>query len=175
MVFAYVLGRRADQLYEASTSDALTGLRNRRVVDERLEEEMARARRYRSVLSVLLIDIDGLKDVNDRHGHRAGDLTIREAAAAIRSGSRATDLAARWGGDEFMVLAPNTALPEARQLGERIRLLAAEGRAAPGGLTLSIGVATCRDTDAGGEAVVRRADAALYEAKRRGRNRVVTG
>jgi diguanylate cyclase (GGDEF)-like protein len=173
--FAYVLGRRADQLYEASTTDALTGLRNRRVVDERLEEEMARTRRYRTALSVLLIDIDGLKEVNDRKGHRAGDLTIREAAAAVRRGSRATDVTARWGGDEFIVLAPNTALPDARQLGERIRLLAAEGREAPGGLTLSIGVSTCRDTDAGGEAVVRRADAALYEAKRRGRNRVVTG
>jgi diguanylate cyclase (GGDEF)-like protein len=175
MAFAYVLGRRADQLYELSSSDALTGLRNRRVVDERLDEEVGRARRYGTALSVLLIDIDGLKEVNDRKGHRAGDLTIRAAAAAIRSGSRATDLAARWGGDEFMLLAPNTAAAEASQLAERIRLLACETRVPAGSLTVSVGVATCRDVDKGGEAMVRRADAALYEAKRLGRNRVVAG
>src|SRR5262245_28530814 len=82
--FGYVLGRRADQRYELSSSDALTGLRNRRLVDERLDEEVGRARRYGTALSVLLIDIDGLKEVNDRDGHRAGDVTIRAAASAIR-------------------------------------------------------------------------------------------
>jgi diguanylate cyclase (GGDEF)-like protein len=174
VAFGYVLGRRADQLYELSSTDPLTGLHNRRVVQERLEEEMGRALRYGSALSVLLVDIDGLKELNDRHGHRAGDAALRNAAAAIRDGSRATDVAARWGGDEFMLLAPNTGPPEARQLAERIRALTAEGTVAPP-VTVSVGIAALEAADAGvAEAVVRRADRALYEAKRLGRNRVAS-
>jgi diguanylate cyclase (GGDEF)-like protein len=177
VTFGYVLGRRADQLYDLSITDPLTGLRNRRVVQERLEEEVGRAQRYGTALSVLLIDIDGLKELNDRHGHRAGDVALRKVATAIRNGSRATDRAARWGGDEFMLLAPNTGLTEARQLAERIRGLVAEGTSAPGEpITVSVGVATHDSArDAGTtEALVRRADRALYEAKRLGRNLVVS-
>ena len=175
-VFGYVLGQQADRLFELSSTDALTGLRNRRVLQERLEEEFGRAERYGAALSLLLIDLDDLKALNDRQGHRAGDLALRSAAAAIRNGSRAADLAARWGGDEFILLAPSTGRPEARQLAERIRGLVTEGgEQAAQPVTVSVGVATL-DLGRGvhsPEALVSLADAALYEAKRLGRNRVV--
>jgi diguanylate cyclase (GGDEF)-like protein len=174
--FSYVLGRQADRLYDLSNTDSLTGLRNRRALQERLGEEFERAERYGERLSVLLIDLDGLKELNDRHGHRAGDGALRKAAAAVRDGSRAADLAARWGGDEFILLAPSTGRPEARQLAERIRAIVNEGVAvATLPVTVSVGVATFEP--AGGvrspEALVSLADGALYEAKRLGRNRVV--
>lgn len=174
--FGYVLGQRADRLLELSSTDALTGLRNRRVVQERLEEEFGRAERYGTELSLLLIDIDDLKALNDRQGHWAGDLALRSAAAAIRNGSRAADLPARWGGDEFILLAPSTGGPEARQLAERIRGLVTEsGERAAQPLTVSVGVATLEPGRGvrSPEALVSLADAALYEAKRLGRNRVV--
>jgi diguanylate cyclase (GGDEF)-like protein len=174
--FGYVLGRQADRLYELSSTDALTGLDNRRHLQERLEEECARAERYGSMLSLLLIDLDGLKALNDRLGHRAGDVALRRAASAIRSGSRASDVSARWGGDEFVVLAPDTGLDEAAYLAERIRSFVAE-EVTTGGpeITVSVGVATFDPArwSATPEALVRVADTALYEAKRAGRNRVV--
>ena len=171
--FGYTLGRQADRLVELFSTDPLTDLKNRRVMQERLEEEIAHAERYATKLSLLLIDLDGLKALNDRSGHSAGDAALRHAAAAIRRGSRATDIAARWGGDEFALLAPNTGPAEARRLAERIRA-AAEGDSHS--ITVSVGVATAARSRGGWspEALVREADAALYEAKRLGRNRVVS-
>ncbi len=174
-VFGYVLGRQADRLYELSSTDALTGLNNRRHLQERLEEECARAERYGSMLSLLLIDLDGLKELNDRLGHRAGDAALRRAASAIRSGSRASDVGARWGGDEFVVLAPDTSLDEAAHLAERIRSFVEEVTTGGPEITVSVGVATFDPArwSATPEALVRVADTALYDAKRAGRNRVV--
>lgn len=167
--FGYLLGRQADRLYELSNSDPLTGLRNRRAFEDRLGEELQRAARYGSQLSVLLLDVDGLKRHNDRMGHRAGDLALVRVAAAIKNGSRQSDVAARWGGDEFAILAPSTGREEALQLAERVRELAASS-----GLSVSIGVATLQESlSREPEAIIRAADAALYEAKRTGRNRVV--
>ncbi|HEY6546439.1 MAG TPA: GGDEF domain-containing protein, partial [Vicinamibacteria bacterium] len=134
--FGYLLGRQADRLYELSHSDPLTGLRNRRAFEARLGEELQRALRYRSQLSVLLLDVDGLKRHNDRLGHRAGDEALVRVADAIRNGSRQTDVAARWGGDEFAILAPSTGREEALQLAERVRELAASPEA---GLSVSVG------------------------------------
>jgi diguanylate cyclase (GGDEF)-like protein len=176
--FAYALGRQADRLYEVSGKDPLTGLLNRRRLEERLEEELARARRYGSRVALLLIDLDGLKTLNDRLGHGGGDEALRRAAEAIRLGSRATDLAARWGGDEFLLVAPNTGLDEAAQLAERIRAMVAgpfDDRIPR--VTVSIGVfgGTAHDGHRHLDALVAGADAALYEAKRRGRNRVAVG
>jgi diguanylate cyclase (GGDEF)-like protein len=127
-----------------------------------------------------MIDIDELKDLNDRHGHRAGDAALRRTAAAIREGLRGTDIGARWGGDEFVVLAPSTGSAEARGLAERVRVVAAGPAAANPGVpprTVSIGVATLdRATPfPSSEALVSAADAALYEAKIAGRNRVAQG
>jgi diguanylate cyclase (GGDEF)-like protein len=173
--FGLILGRQADRLEALAGTDALTGLLNRRALEGRFAEEFARALRFRHPLSVLALDLDGLKEVNDREGHRRGDAALRATALALRAGCRITDVAARWGGDEFAVLAPVTTLDEALGLAERIRGTAAsESR---GGLTVSIGVVSL-DLDhppADPEVLLSRADAALYAAKALGRNRVVAG
>jgi two-component system cell cycle response regulator len=175
--FGYVLGCQADRLARLSETDALTGLINARGLFERLHAELARLRRYREPLSLVLVDLDGLKGINDRYGHSAGDAAIRGLADAIRSELRQPDIGARWGGDEFAVLAPSTSQVAAAALGERIRVLVSTRRALLP-LTASVGVATT-DPKADPEFVdssslMRAADAALYEAKRRGRNRVVS-
>jgi diguanylate cyclase (GGDEF)-like protein len=168
--FGYVLGRQADALVDLSRTDPLTGLRNQRAFEERLAEEVARAGRYGGPLSLLIADVDGLKAVNDRGGHHAGNLALRAVADAMRKDARQTDLAARIGGDEFALLAPNTLASEAVALGDRIRCLVTEGAA---GVTISVGVATLRPDRPEAEALLQAADAALYEAKHRGRNQVV--
>jgi len=174
-VFGYALGRQADQLQELARTDPLTGLLNRRAFQERLREEFERAFRSGLPLSLLVLDLDGLKALNDREGHRRGDAALRGLASAVRGGSRITDITARWGGDEFAVLAPQTARQEAFQLAERIRDSAGPG--SPGGLTVSIGIVTLDPGDplASPEALMSGADTALYAAKRLGRNRVVAG
>jgi diguanylate cyclase (GGDEF)-like protein len=179
-LFGYVLGREGDALHALARTDPLTGLLNRRALTDRLHEEIARAERYGTPLSILLLDLDGLKRVNDRGGHRAGDAALQVLAQALREGCRSADVGARWGGDEFMVLAPETREADALDLADRIRGSVAEGR--PSGATVSIGVATWVPSDPapradgeGGrvETLVSDADAALYEAKKRGGNRVV--
>lgn len=170
--FGYVLGRQADVLVELSRADPLTGLRNQRTFEERLVEEVMRAGRYGMPLSLLSADVDGLKAINDRGGHHAGNVALRAVAEALRQNARQTDLAARVGGDEFALLAPNTEACEAVGLGERIRGLVAERGAA--GITISVGVATLHPERPDAAALLQAADAALYEAKRRGRNQVVT-
>jgi diguanylate cyclase (GGDEF)-like protein len=170
--FGAVLGAKADLLARLATVDSLTSLLNRHGLAERLGTELRRAQRYGQPLSILLTDLDHLKEINDRHGHDAGDDALRRIGAAIHSGCRITDIAGRWGGDEFLVLAPSTSPDDARLLGERIRRsVTALGGAIP--LTVSIGLAS---TDSphriSPDDLLRRADAALYAAKRRGRNQV---
>lgn len=172
--FGFVLGRQADRLADLSSKDSLTGLWNRRHFQERLEAEFARSLRYEQPLSILLFDLDDLKQLNDRHGHRAGDVALRQVAAAIRGNARTSDVVARWGGDEFVLLAPNTGDEEALGLAERVRLSVSATRGDGPGATVSVGVSTVgfrRMNNA--EALVRAADTALYEAKEGGRNRVV--
>jgi diguanylate cyclase (GGDEF)-like protein len=168
--FGYVLGRQADALLEISHADSLTGLRNRRAFEERLAEELARAARYREPLSLLVADVDGLKAINDRGGHRAGDVALRRMAEALRAGARQTDLVARVGGDEFAVIAPRTDAAAAAALAERIRSLVMTRGEFP--LTVSIGVATTRGGQPPAAFLREVADTALYAAKRGGRNRV---
>jgi diguanylate cyclase (GGDEF)-like protein len=176
-VFGYALGRHADRLAELSETDPLTGLFNARRLFESLEAELAGARRYRKPLALLLVDLDGLKAINDRYGHHTGDRAIRRLADVIRSELRETDIGARWGGDEFAVLAPNTSPAAAVALAERIRALIPEA-SAPWMLSASLGVATVDPADEGevtdSATLMRAADAALYAAKRRGRNMVVS-
>jgi diguanylate cyclase (GGDEF)-like protein len=169
--FGYVLGRQADALVDLSRTDPLTGLRNQRAFEERFADEVARAARYGGPLSLLIADVDSLKAVNDRGGHHAGNLALRAVGDAMRKHARQTDLAARIGGDEFALIAPNTDASEAVALGDRIRCLVAEQDAVA--VTISVGVATLDLERADGEALLRAADAALYEAKHRGRNQVV--
>jgi diguanylate cyclase (GGDEF)-like protein len=174
--FGFVLGRRADQLATLSRTDDLTGLWNARGLLAHLDAELARSRRYREPLTLVLIDIDGLKNLNDRDGHRAGNDAIRVVAAAIRAAMRKTDIGARWGGDEFAIVAPSASGAAALILAERVRELI-ERQCRPTALTGSVGAATIEPDDNRGQvdaaALMRAADAALYAAKRGGRNRVV--
>jgi len=175
-LFGYVLGRHADQLAELSETDSLTHLLNGRGFASRLRAELRRAKRYRETLSVLFLDVDGLKSINDRHGHRAGSQALREVASIIRSELRATDTGSRWGGDEFAIIAPNTKRDEAVACAERIRASIAR-HVADWPMTASIGIATldCEDARSRGDehSLLHDADAAMYEAKRRGKNTVV--
>jgi diguanylate cyclase (GGDEF)-like protein len=171
-LFGYVLGRQADALVRLSRTDSLTGLGTPRAFEERLAHETARASRYGEPLSLLALDVDGLKRINDAHGHHGGDLALRAVARALRSGARGSDIAARIGGDEFALLAPSTPSDAATALAERVRAqVAAQGL---DGLSVSIGVATVQGPEAAPIRLRVAADRALYEAKRRGRDRVVT-
>ena len=173
-----VLGTHEDLLHHVSMTDSLTGLANRRHFDRRLRDELARVDRYEHPLTVMLLDLDGLKGINDASGHEAGDNALRAVARTLQRTCRATDLAARIGGDEFTVLAPNITEADARTLAERIRkTLITEatwvGTALPP-LTLSIGVADTRCVrDLHPVRLYSAADRALYQAKQGGKNRVV--
>ena len=177
ILLGYILGRRIDRLSHLSTTDTLTDLANRRAFEARLHEEWQRARRYGSPLSLLLIDIDGLKRINDERGHAAGDEVLRTAARGINTTMRAMDFGARWGGDEFAIVAPNTSRGSAQQLAERLLGHVSEqaGTRDAVVVTISVGIATF-EPEGGSSATVERlvaaADAALYQAKSDGRNRV---
>ena len=167
------------QLAQMSYMDATTEVANRRSFDEQLAMEWRRTTRSRSRLSLLLVDIDGFKPYNDALGHQEGDKCLRVVAGVIASCvRRAGDTVARYGGEEFAVLLTDTDTAGAAILAERIRT-AVEQRAVPhpavasGQVTVSIGVSTASGKEGGDPAaLVRAADAALYEAKREGRNRV---
>jgi len=173
--FGFLIGRQADLLAELSESDGLTGLRNARGFSSRLEDEISRFDRYHEPLALLFLDLDGLKWINDRFGHRTGDLALRHVANSIRAELRRTDTGARWGGDEFAILAPNTSATAAIALAERVRSLVARQNL-PWQPTASIGVAavdvTSSDERIDSATLMYRADAALYEAKRQGGNMV---
>jgi len=168
------------RLYDSAVRDALTRLYNRRYLDERLHAEVAYAVRHRSPLSVLVIDVDHFKRVNDSLGHLAGDAVLRLTAAVLVRMVRTEDLVARWGGEEFMVLARGTGLRNAHIFADRMRRaieqmeIPWEGKTLR--ITVSIGVAAIegQPTRIEAAALVAAADGALYEAKRGGRNRVVS-
>jgi two-component system cell cycle response regulator len=170
------LRQRNEDLDRISRTDALTGLRNRRHVEEYLVKLTSLARRNAEPIAVLVIDIDHFKSVNDRHGHEAGDAVLREVAGRMLGSVRLEDMVGRWGGEEFLVVLPNTAAEGAAELAERLRQVVAETpcRLADGDavqVTISVGCAASLIDDAG--RLVRSADAAMYEAKESGRNRVV--
>jgi diguanylate cyclase (GGDEF)-like protein len=173
----FVVGRQADRLAALSRTDALTGLPNRRALRWHLEDELRRSKRYGTPVSLLLVDIDGLKQVNDTDGHAAGDRLIRMVAAAIVEGLRESDFGARWGGDEFAVVVPNSAAEAAHSSAERLvaRVAGRRDRHLRNHHTVSIGVATYDPAEnryADLDALVQSADEALYRAKAAGRNRV---
>jgi diguanylate cyclase (GGDEF)-like protein len=161
--------------YQLATVDQLTGLFLRHHFLQRLADERTRAQRYRTPFAVLMLDLDTFKEINDRQGHNAGDRFLRQCADAIRQSLRGSDIACRWGGDEFCVLLPQTEVEAARGTGERIRKGIEALSPTLTGLraTASVGIATYpTDFDGNVEDLVKRADQALYRAKREGKDRV---
>jgi diguanylate cyclase (GGDEF)-like protein len=164
--------QRAEAL---SVTDDLTQLYNSRYLSQALRRETKRASRSGRPLSLLFIDLDGFKSINDQHGHLAGSRALVEAAIVIRTSARETDMIARFGGDEFAVVLPDTGSDGAVMVGERIReriaahrFLAAEGFGTQ--LTASVGVATLPDVATSAEGLIRAADQAMYRVKDRGKN-----
>ncbi|WP_223632132.1 diguanylate cyclase [Corallococcus sp. EGB] len=170
------------KLQVLAQTDALTGLANFRALSVRLEDEFKRAQRYGYALSVVVIDLDHLKAINDGMGHDVGNRAILALATLMQGNLRESDFAARFGGDEFVVLLPHQTSMEAAVFAERLRselrgvnVQRDDGRPAPFGLSISVGVAdhTADAPRESTEALLKAADAALYEAKREGRDRVV--
>jgi diguanylate cyclase (GGDEF)-like protein len=164
------------RLIRSGLTDVLTGWHNRRYLQTRLQEELARSQRDKSALTCLMIDVDHFKKINDRYGHLAGDEVLRQLAQCIDTEVRDSDVSARYGGEEFVILLPATGVESGRLLAERIRsAVSAECFELPGGgpitVTVSIGVAEHRpgpgkdDFKVAGERLIALADVALYEAK----------
>jgi len=170
------LARVNAELEQRSRTDGLTGLANRMATEEGLRALLRTVRRYRTPSALLMLDIDHFKQVNDRHGHAAGDAVIRALAEVLKSSSRDVDLPGRVGGEEFVVGLAHTDLPGARRFAERLRERVAASPVTVDGnaiaYTVSIGVTLLRQDDAAIEDPLRRADAAMYRAKQGGRNRV---
>jgi two-component system, cell cycle response regulator len=169
------LSRQNAELELLSRTDQLTGLNNRRSGEERLRAEIETARRHQLPLTVLMLDVDHFKLVNDTYGHGGGDVVLRTLAQRIQSILRISDIAARWGGEEFLITLPNTSLEGGLVLGQRIisvirdsPMVLDDQRSCP--VTVSVGAA-----ETSGESIedlLRQADEALYSAKREGRNRL---
>jgi diguanylate cyclase (GGDEF)-like protein len=171
----YVLGRQSDRLRRLSTIDGLTGLCNRRGFDDRLQKEWHRAKRYGSSLALLMIDIDRLKELNDARGHAAGDSLLRMTAIAIRESLRGSDVGARWGGDEFAIIAPETSREAAELLGRRLLVRLKKSSGSDPMVSASVGVAVFEPTQHAGrnsEWLIERADGALYVAKTKGGDQI---
>ena len=163
-------------LKEASLRDPLTGLGNRRFLMERLHEETERANRKSGAYALAILDVDHFKTINDRFGHEAGDKALSEIAKAIEAALRDYDLCGRWGGEEFLVVMPETGLDAANQVAERVRqgvhAVTLDYVSCP--VSVSLGLTTYRPGEDFSE-TLNRADAALLQAKANGRNRVEIG
>ena len=161
------------ELERRSITDDLTGLYNRRYLMETLANEVRRSRRLDHPCALLIADVDHFKEYNDAYGHLAGDAALARIAAVLRETTRDVDCAARYGGEEFVVLMPETKAVGAMETAQRIRTLLAGDELVGGKLSVSIGVAQFPEDGDGPEALLARADGALYRAKREGRDRVL--
>jgi diguanylate cyclase (GGDEF)-like protein len=172
------LQERATQFQLMSITDPLTGLLNRRYLEERLADELNRSQRYNYAMSCLMIDIDDFKTYNDKNGHQAGDEALKITAHALKVALRSADVACRYGGEEFCILLPQTTLTEAGVIAERMRQRVAErdypfGKSQPSGkVSISIGISTFTKHIDTAEKIIAAADRALYHAKARGKNRI---
>ena len=172
--------RRVAVLEHETITDHLMGIYNRRYLDRRLDEEVARVRRYGPPLSVLMIDLDHFKRINDTYGHQVGDIVLVNLGKHIEQAIRKSDLVARYGGEEIVVLAPNTTGPTAATLAEKLRQKVESSVLVPPEkchgetihVTVSIGVAEFGQSNGDGRALLERADQAMYRAKSEGRNRI---
>jgi diguanylate cyclase (GGDEF)-like protein len=164
-----------DSCEEAAFTDHLTGLANRRRFERHMDREVARTLRYGHPFCLLMLDIDNFKNVNDTHGHEAGDLAMKRLAKVLQEGTRGIDLAARIGGEEFAIILTETALASAMEVAERLRVaIRSVKMPTVGTLTASFGVAECPTCATDARNLLACADAALYQAKRDGRDRVAS-
>jgi len=166
-----------EQLKQISITDELTGLRNRRYIMERLEDEFQRARRSGKPMGLIMLDLDYFKQINDMHGHQFGDVVLKAVASRMRSSIREYDLLGRVGGEEFFIVSPEAEVEETLGIAERIRELV-RGEAISDGkrevnITISAGVTMLKEHDRDIDVLFSRADSALYSAKQQGRDRVV--
>jgi diguanylate cyclase (GGDEF)-like protein len=176
-----LVGRAFDTTERESLSDPLTGLANRRFLQEILLRELRRGQRSNQPAALIIVDIDHFKAVNDTYGHNAGDEMLEQIAGIMLSSVRATDFVVRYGGEEFVILLPETRLADAQQVAEKLRKTIGEtvmeSTSKPGTTlkcTVSAGVSMYPTDAASGEMLILKADKALYFAKQHGRNRVVT-
>lgn len=177
----YMIEREQSEanLIHLATHDNLTGLYNRIALDQRLDDEIQRASRYKSPLSIFMVDIDNFKSINDTYGHHIGDMALRHLAKILKLLVRKMDYVARYGGEEFIVICPETPLLKAQELAERIRILVSEypfhiEDNYKLNLTVSIGVATFPEHANSLQALMKVADASMYAAKQSGRNQIKT-
>jgi len=166
------LREQVGEFEQLSITDPLTGLLNRRYIEERLAEEINRAGRSSGPLSFLMLDVDEFKSYNDRFGHPAGDEALRIVGAVLKDAVRGADVAARYGGEEFSILLPETTNSEARVIAERIRQNVDQAEFPNRKVTVSIGIATYSESLKTAVELVDAADKALYRAKEEGRNNV---
>jgi diguanylate cyclase (GGDEF)-like protein len=167
-----------EALHSQAIRDPLTGLFNRRYMEETLERELRRAERRRAPLGIILFDLDHFKKFNDTFGHAAGDVVLREIGAFLQTRVRAEDIACRYGGEEFLIILPEAALEDTLKRAEQLRvgikgLNVRYHDRALGAVAVSLGVAILSEHGSTAEAILKAADAALYRAKREGRDRVV--
>ena len=160
--------RAYEETRDLALHDPLSGLANRRLLDIEFEKSFAKAKRYGNELSAIMADIDYFKEYNDTYGHEAGDILLTKIAGIFLGGIRETDLAVRYGGEEFFILLPQTGLAEAVELAERIR----KAVETEGEITVSMGLSVFRKEMKNREEIIREADEALYRAKKKGKNRV---
>ncbi|MFG1463840.1 diguanylate cyclase [Xanthobacter sp. DSM 24535] len=162
------------RLTQLASLDPLTGILNRRALRQRLDQEMALANAKGTPLAFIMVDVDDFKRYNDRYGHLVGDVALKEVARCMRDASRAQDAVCRFGGEEFLLLLPQTAAPEATKVAERVRQAIASSTALPQRLTVSAGVHVYTQMENGSpiDQLIAKADEALYRAKRNGKNRV---
>ncbi len=170
-----ILEERTETLEKLASTDALTGLFNRHMFSELFKRELAQSRRYKTPLSLVLLDVDHFKKVNDTHGHLVGDGVLKQIAALMRESVRIADITARWGGEEFAVMLPHTTVEGAHITAEKIRsAIEAAHFESVGAVTASFGIAQLEENESQ-EPFFDRADKALYRAKVAGRNRVEVG
>ncbi|ASJ95849.1 GGDEF domain-containing protein [Shewanella marisflavi] len=166
------LAERNAKIQKLAETDKLTGLYNREKLDLTLEQGVQQSHHQQMPLSLLILDVDYFKQINDAYGHLAGDQVLCQLADSLKSLIRQGDFLARWGGEEFVIILPETTLPQAMKLAEQLRQDVASQKFAAQSLTISVGVSALRSDDTT-KSLINRADNALYQAKHCGRNRVV--
>ena len=170
------LRRLNKELESLAKTDQLTGLYNRRYLMDVIQQEIQRSKRYKTTLSVIMIDIDFFKKVNDKYGHQIGDEVLVDVAKVILENVRACDIPTRFGGEEFLLALPDSDIKAAYNLAERIRLAVSAIKFNDGetdfGITVSMGISTLKNDESSLDPVIKRADGKLYDAKKTGRNKI---